>query len=48
MKVMHIITDLDTGGAEMMLYKLLTSLRDKSLTSSVVSLMGRGPISKNY
>jgi glycosyltransferase involved in cell wall biosynthesis len=46
MKVMHIITDLDTGGAEMMLYKLLTSLRDKSLTSSVVSLMGQGPITE--
>ncbi len=24
MKILHIITDLDTGGAEMMLYRLLS------------------------
>ena len=45
MKVLHIITDLDTGGAEMMLYKLLVSLQDESVDSSVVSLMGHGVIS---
>jgi len=28
MKIIHIITDLDTGGAEIMLYKLLASLHD--------------------
>jgi len=41
-KITHIITDLDTGGAEMMLYKLLDSLRDDRIDSSVISLMGRG------
>jgi glycosyltransferase involved in cell wall biosynthesis len=44
MKVTHIITDLDTGGAEIMLYKLLSSLNDEALNSSVISLMGRGKI----
>ncbi len=46
MKITHIITDLDTGGAEMMLYKLLASLRDEALNSSVISLMGRGKITE--
>jgi len=44
MKVLHIITDLNIGGAEMMLYKLLTSLRDDALDSSVILLMGQGKI----
>ena len=44
MKIAHIITDLDTGGAEIMLYKLLSSLHDETLNSSVISLMGRGKI----
>lgn len=46
MKVLHIITDLDTGGAEMMLYKLLASLQGESVDSSVISLMGRGIITE--
>jgi glycosyltransferase involved in cell wall biosynthesis len=46
MKVLHIITDLDTGGAEMMLYKLLSSLQDEKLNSSVISLIGRGSITE--
>jgi glycosyltransferase involved in cell wall biosynthesis len=44
MKIIHIITDLDTGGAEMMLYKLLASLRDEDLDPLVISLMGRGRV----
>ena len=44
MKITHIITDLDTGGAEIMLYKLLSSLHDEALNSSVISLMGQGKI----
>jgi len=44
MKIMHIITDLDTGGAEIMLCKLLSSLRDENIDSLVVSLMGQGKI----
>jgi len=43
-KIIHIITDLDIGGAEMMLLKLQSSLNDKNIESLVVSLMGRGKI----
>ena len=46
MKIVHIITDLDTGGAEIMLHKLLSSLHDEALNSSVISLMGRGKITE--
>jgi len=46
MKIAHVITDLDTGGAEMMLYKLLTSLQDDEMESLVISLMGRGVITE--
>jgi glycosyltransferase involved in cell wall biosynthesis len=46
MKVVHIITDLDTGGAEIMLYKLLKSLQDETIESAVISLMGQGKITK--
>jgi glycosyltransferase involved in cell wall biosynthesis len=46
MKITHIITDLDTGGAEIMLYKLLASLHDEELNSTVISLMGRGKITE--
>ena len=44
MRIAHIITDLDTGGAEVMLYKLLVSLHDEALDSVVISLMGQGKI----
>jgi len=44
MKILHIITGLSTGGAEMMLYKLL-SVMDKSIfKSEVISLTSIGPI----
>jgi glycosyltransferase involved in cell wall biosynthesis len=46
MKITHIITDLDIGGAEIMLYKLLSSLHDEALDSTVISLMGRGKITE--
>jgi len=46
MKITHIITDLDTGGAEIMLYKLLSSLHDEALNFLVISLMGRGKITE--
>jgi len=46
MKIVHIITDLDTGGAEIMLYKLLKSLQDETIESAVISLMGRGKITE--
>jgi glycosyltransferase involved in cell wall biosynthesis len=44
MRVTHIITDLDTGGAEMMLYKLLASLHNQSIDFSVISLVKCGAI----
>jgi glycosyltransferase involved in cell wall biosynthesis len=40
---MHVITGLDSGGAEMMLFKLLSGSRD-SLQSMVVSLKDQGTI----
>ena len=46
MKIIHIITDLDTGGAEIMLYKLLSSLYNEALNSTVISLMGQGKITE--
>jgi len=46
MKIVHIITDLDTGGAEIMLYKLLSSLHYEELNSMVISLMGIGKITE--
>jgi glycosyltransferase involved in cell wall biosynthesis len=46
MRITHIITDLDTGGAEMMLYKLLASLRNEPLDFLVISLMGCGPVTE--
>ena len=44
MKIIHIITDLDTGGAEMMLFKLQSSLNNENIDSLVVSLMRQGKI----
>ena len=45
-KLMHIITDLDIGGAEMMLYKLLSHMDQKNFMNSVVSLKPMGPLSE--
>lgn len=42
MRVLHLITDLTTGGAEMMLYKLVSGLDRDRFDSAVVSLRGRG------
>jgi glycosyltransferase involved in cell wall biosynthesis len=44
MKIAHVITDLDIGGAEMMLYKLLTLPHNDVSNFLVISLMGRGRI----
>ncbi len=43
-RVVHVITGLDTGGAEMMLYKLLRALPSTRITSSVVSLLPGGEL----
>ena len=45
LKVMHIITDLETGGAEMMLFKLLKETKERNVDSVVVSLMSDGAVS---
>ena len=49
LKILHIITDLDTGGAEMMLYKLLAAHQyaaDCEIEPMVISLMERGPVTE--
>jgi len=42
MKIVHLITSLSTGGAEMMLYKLLSAVDHKRFKHVVVSLIDRG------
>ena len=45
-KIMHIITDLNTGGAEMMLYKLLSGLDREKFLCRVISLEPPGVLSR--
>src|SRR4028118_1179398 len=40
----HIITGLTTGGAEMMLYKLLSKIDRERFSPVVISLMDRDPL----
>ncbi len=42
MKAAHLITGLETGGAEMMLYKLVSRMDRRKFDGIVISLMGRG------
>jgi len=42
MRVLHIITNLTTGGAEMMLYKLLQTMNRDRFESVIISLSGEG------
>lgn len=44
MKILHIITDLFTGGAEMMLCKLLSGTKRERFEPVVISLMDRGTL----
>jgi glycosyltransferase involved in cell wall biosynthesis len=44
MRVLHVITGLRTGGAEMMLLKLLSSYQKSPIRSVVVSLTDRGTV----
>ena len=46
MKVVYIITDLSIGGAQMMLYKLLSRLSRERFSPVVVSLMDRGTMAE--
>ncbi len=43
-KVLHIINDLSIGGAEMMLYKLLSGMSEDRFSPTVVSLVDRGKL----
>jgi glycosyltransferase involved in cell wall biosynthesis len=45
-RVVHLITDLDVGGAEMMLARLLTRLDSPMVENAVVSLGGRGAVAE--
>ena len=45
-RIMHLITTLDVGGAEMMLEKLLTSIDNKKFSNHVISLSSIGPVGK--
>jgi glycosyltransferase involved in cell wall biosynthesis len=45
-KMAHLITDLSTGGADMMLYKLVSSMDRDKFEMQVVSLTDIGPIGK--
>jgi len=43
-KIVHLITELNTGGAEQMLYKIVTRMDRKAFMPLVVSMTDRGPI----
>ncbi len=43
-KILHVITGLSTGGAEMMLFKLLSRLVRENVGNEVISLTGIGPV----
>ncbi len=45
-KIIHVITGLDVGGAEIMLYKLLSRLDRNTFEPSVISLRDGGPIAE--
>lgn len=47
-RVAHVITSLDTGGAQMMLHKLLTHIDDRSFRSAVISLAPAGPMTSAF
>jgi glycosyltransferase involved in cell wall biosynthesis len=44
--ICHVITGLEVGGAEMMLYKLLSGLDRERFSAEVVSLTSVGPVGK--
>ncbi|MBD0372238.1 MAG: glycosyltransferase [Pyrinomonadaceae bacterium] len=43
-KVLHIISDLSVGGAEMMLYRLLSEMDEERFNCSVISLKNNGAL----
>lgn len=47
-KLTHIITGLNTGGAEIMLYKLSESMNKDLFKINVISLSGKGQLNKEF
>lgn len=45
-KVVHLITDLNTGGAEMMLFRLLSKMNQDRFSFSVISIGDLGPVGR--
>jgi glycosyltransferase involved in cell wall biosynthesis len=45
-KVVHLITDLDPGGAEIMLFKLISAINPEAFESQVVSMTGTGLVGR--
>jgi glycosyltransferase involved in cell wall biosynthesis len=45
-KTLHVITGLNTGGAEMMLAKLLSRMRGGDMENAVISLTDGGPLAR--
>jgi len=45
-KIIHVITDLSVGGAEMMLYKLLSRMKHSAVKNEVISLTDIGVVGK--
>ncbi len=45
-RVLHVITDLDTGGAEMMLCKLVSAMNRKGFQNRIISLQPPGVLSR--
>jgi glycosyltransferase involved in cell wall biosynthesis len=45
-RIVHVISDLDTGGAEMMLGKLILGLDRRRFSNSVISLTDRGQLGR--
>jgi glycosyltransferase involved in cell wall biosynthesis len=43
-KIVHLITELNTGGAEQMLHKLVTRMDPNAFSPLVVSMTDRGPV----
>jgi len=46
LKIVHLITELNTGGAEQMLYKLVTRMDPNAFAPLVISMTDRGPVAE--
>ncbi|NLT21009.1 MAG: glycosyltransferase [Syntrophomonadaceae bacterium] len=48
LKIVHLITDLETGGAEMMLLKLIQGMDNSEFRNVVVSMMDEGNLGQEF